>query len=89
MAPTNSQANEARKNPTPRPHCISPTPRPRALSGHSSATIDAPVTHSEPIARPTRKRNTANDAQSHAKALSPVMTEYDTIARSMVRLRPR
>jgi len=59
----------------PSPHCISPTPRPRARSGHNSETIDAPVTHSEPIARPTRKRSTANDTQSQANALSPVITE--------------
>ena len=40
----------------PSPHCIRPAPRPRAWSGHSSASIDAPVDHSEPMAMPTRKR---------------------------------
>ncbi len=58
----------------PSPHCIRPAPRPRALSGHSSAVIEAPVAHSEPIATPTRKRSTANDIQLHAKALKPVIS---------------
>ena len=70
-----SHASEARKNPMPNPHCIRPTPLPRFLSGQSSETMDVPVTHSEPIASPTRNRNAANDTQSHAKALSPVMIE--------------
>ena len=59
----------------PSPDCISPTPRPRARSGHSSATIEAPVTHSEPIASPTMNRSTANETQSQAKAESPVVIE--------------
>jgi len=71
----NSHASEARKKPMPKPHCISPTPLPRLLSGQSSETIEVPVTHSEPIASPTRNRKTANDNQSQAKALSPVMIE--------------
>jgi hypothetical protein len=48
---------------------------PRAWSGHTSETIEAPVAHSEPIATPTRKRSTANDTQSQANALSPVVSE--------------
>ena len=55
--------------------CIRPTPLPRFLSGHSSATIEVPVTHSEPMQTPTRNRMTANDVQSQAKALNPVMIE--------------
>ena len=70
-----NQATEARKNPMPNPICISPTPLPRFLSGQSSATIEVPVTHSEPMQMPTRKRSTANDIQSQANALSPVMIE--------------
>src|SRR5436190_941477 len=46
-----SHANEARKKPMPKPHCISPTPLPRFLSGQSSDTIEVPVTHSEPMAQ--------------------------------------
>ena len=69
------QATEARKNPMPKPVCIRPTPLPRFLSGHSSATIEVPVTHSEPMQTPTRKRRIANDNQSQAKALNPVMIE--------------
>ncbi len=61
--------------PMPAPHCSRPPPLPRAWSGHNSATIDAPVAHSEPIATPTRKRSTANDTQSQAKALNPVVSE--------------
>jgi len=57
------------------PLCIRPAPLPRARSGHSSATSDAPVTHSDPIAIPTRNRSTANDSQLKAKAVSPVITE--------------
>ncbi len=68
-------ATEARKNPMPNPVCIRPTPLPRFLSGHSSATIEVPVTHSEPMQTPTRKRRIANDHQSQAKALNPVMIE--------------
>src|SRR5450631_2971348 len=71
----NSQASDARKNPMPSPHCIRPTPLPRFLSGQSSATIDVPVTHSEPMATPTRKRITAKEVQSQAKALKPVSSE--------------
>ncbi len=70
-----NQATEARKKPTPKPVCIRPTPLPRFLSGHSSATIEVPVTHSEPMETPTRKRRIANDSQSQAKALRPVMIE--------------
>ncbi len=70
-----SHASEARKKPMPKPHCISPTPLPRFLSGQSSETIEVPVTHSEPIASPTRNRSTAKDSQSQAKALSPVRIE--------------
>jgi hypothetical protein len=74
-APTNRHAKDARKNPIPKPLCISPTPRPRARSGHSSDTIDVPITHSEPMATPTKKRRATNDTQSHANALRPVMIE--------------
>jgi hypothetical protein len=63
------------KKPMPRPHCIRPAPRPRALSGQSSAVIEAPVAHSEPIATPTRKRSAANDSQLQASALRPVNSE--------------
>ena len=59
----------------PNPVCIRPTPLPRFLSGHSSATIEVPVTHSEPMQTPTRKRSTAKDSQFQANALNPVMTE--------------
>jgi hypothetical protein len=52
--PTNSQMNEAMKNPMPSPHCIIPAPLPRERSGHSSAIMEVPVDHSEPIAMPTR-----------------------------------
>jgi hypothetical protein len=48
---------------------------PRALSGHSSAIIDEPVAHSEPMQMPTRKRRMANEIQSNDKALRPVATE--------------
>ena len=65
--------NEARKKPTPNPDCISATPLPRVRSGHISATIDAPVAHSEPMAIPTRKRSTANENQLNANAVNPVI----------------
>ena len=57
------------------PACKKAPPLPRALAGQSSAMIDAPVAHSEPIASPTRKRNTANDTQSQDSALIPVSSE--------------
>jgi hypothetical protein len=44
---------------------------PRAPSGHVSATIDAPDAHSDPMAIPTRNRNTANDHQLNANAVNP------------------
>ena len=59
----------------PRPHCIRPAPLPRARSGHSSATIDDPVAHSDPIATPTRNRRNANEIQLKEKALRPVVSE--------------
>jgi len=37
--------------------------------------MDAPVDHSEPMATPTRKRSAANDSQSQASALRPVISE--------------
>jgi hypothetical protein len=61
---------------------------PRARSGQSSATIEAPVAHSEPMAMPTMSRSTANDSQFHANAERPVISEYARIAYIMVRLRP-
>jgi len=57
------------------PHCRNAPPLPRALSGQSSAVIEAPVAHSEPIASPTRKRSAANDTQSQDSALKPVSAE--------------
>jgi hypothetical protein len=75
IAPTNSQTNDARKKPMPRPHCINPAPFPRAWLGQTSAVMEAPVDHSEPIATPTRNRNAANDIQSQASALRPVISE--------------
>ena len=59
----------------PSPHCMRPAPLPRAWSGHTSAVIEAPVAHSEPIATPTRNRKAAKDIQSQANALRPVMSE--------------
>lgn len=59
----------------PSPHCIRPAPRPRAWSGHTSAVIDAPVDHSEPMAMPTKKRSSANETQSHARPERPVVSE--------------
>jgi hypothetical protein len=73
--PINSQTPEARKLPIPAPDCSSPPPLPRALSGHNSETSDAPVTHSEPMPTPTRKRNIAKDCQFQAMALKPVVSE--------------
>ena len=73
--PTKNQMAEATKNPIPSPHCISPAPLPRCLSGHISATIEVPVPHSEPSARPTMKRRTRNEGQLQAKAVSPVVNE--------------
>src|SRR5439155_16080681 len=75
IPPITSQTPEASSPPIPAPDCKSPPPLPRAWSGHSSETIEAPVAHSEPIATPTRKRSTAKDSQSQAKALSPVVKE--------------
>ena len=37
--------------------------------------MEAPVDHSEPIATPTKNRNAANDIQSQASALRPVISE--------------
>jgi hypothetical protein len=73
--PIASHTPEASTLPTPAPICNRPPPLPRAWSGHSSETIEAPVAHSEPIATPTRKRNTAKDTQSQANALNPVVSE--------------
>ena len=75
LEPISSQTPEASSPPMPAPHCNSPPPLPRAWSGHNSETIEAPVAHSEPIATPTRKRSTAKEPQSQAKALSPVVKE--------------
>src|SRR5712691_7828191 len=63
---------DAEKNPMPSPHCISPAPLPRCSAGHISDTIEVPVPHSAPSARPTMKRKATNDGQSHAKAVHPV-----------------
>src|SRR5262249_958831 len=57
------------------PDCNTAPPLPRELAGQSSAMIAAPVAHSEPIASPTRNRNTANDTQSQENALRPVSSE--------------
>ena len=70
-----TQTAEARMLPIGYPHCKNAPPLPRALSGQSSAVIEAPVAHSEPIASPTRKRNAAKDTQSQDSALSPVSSE--------------
>ena len=59
----------------PRPHCIRPAPLPRAFCGHSSASIDEPVAHSEPMAMPTRKRSSANEIQLNENAVRPVSSE--------------
>src|SRR5262249_34843988 len=42
----------------------------------------------DPIARPTRNRMNANEIQSQANVLKPVMIEYVRMARIIVRLRP-
>jgi hypothetical protein len=52
-----------------------PAPFPRAWLGQTSAVMEAPVDHSEPIATPTKNRNAANDIQSQASALRPVISE--------------
>ncbi len=70
-----SQMPEARMLPIGYPDCKKAPPLPRALAGHNSAVIEAPVAHSEPIASPTRKRSTAKDSQSQANALMPVSSE--------------
>ena len=70
-----SQTPDARMLPIGYPDCKKAPPLPRALAGQSSAMIDAPVAHSEPIASPTRKRKTANDTQSQENALTPVSSE--------------
>ena len=59
----------------PSPHCIRPAPLPRASFGHSSAIIEEPVAHSEPMAMPTRKRNNANEIQLNEIAVNPVKIE--------------
>ncbi len=76
------------KKPMPRPHCISPAPLPRARSGHSSATIDDPVAHSDPTATPTRNRSSAKEIQLKENALRPVVSEYASTAMIIIRLRP-
>ena len=63
------------KKPMPSPHCIRPAPLPRAFCGHSSAIIDVPVAHSEPMAMPTKKRNSAKEIQLNDSAVSPVNSE--------------
>src|SRR5262249_26084979 len=73
--PMATQTPDARMLPIGYPHCKNAPPLPRALSGQSSAVIQAPVAHSEPIARPTRKRSTANEIQSQESALRPVSNE--------------
>ena len=52
-----------------------PAPLPRASFGHSSAIMDVPVAHSEPIAMPTKKRSSANEIQLNDSAVSPVRIE--------------
>src|SRR5215472_15575333 len=76
MSPIRSQTPEARKLPIPAPLCNSPPPLPRARSGHTSETSEAPVTHSEPMPMPTRKRRIAKDSQFHAMAERPVVSVY-------------
>src|SRR5262249_41159118 len=73
--PIATQTAEARMLPIGYPHWRNAPPLPRSLSGQSSAVIDAPVAHSEPIASPTRKRRTANDTQAQDSALRPVSAE--------------
>ena len=75
VLPRNNQASEARRKPTPSPHCMNSAPLPRAWFGQSSAIIAVPVAHSDPMAMPTRKRKAAKVAQSCARALKPVITE--------------
>src|SRR5436309_9938310 len=79
MALMKNHTPDAQKNPMPSPHCISPAPLPRCSAGHISATIDVPVPHSAPSARPTTKRKTTNEGQLHAKAVHPVTSEYARI----------
>jgi hypothetical protein len=45
------------------------------MSRQSSAIIEEPVAHSEPIAMPTRNRRIANETQSKEIAVSPVVIE--------------
>ena len=52
-----------------------PAPLPRASLGHSSAIIEEPVAHSEPMAMPTKKRSSANEIQLNESAVSPVRSE--------------
>src|SRR5579864_2807545 len=75
VAPMKSQRKEARKKPIPNPHWNSPLPLPRALSGQNSAVMEVPVTHSDPMDKPARKRRTAKEVQFQENALSPVMIE--------------
>ena len=77
---TKSQTRDAIKKPMPRPHCISPAPLPRCLGGHISATMAAPVAHSDPRARPTMKRRAMKDSSDQANAVRPVVSEYARIA---------
>ena len=51
-----------------------PAPLPRAFCGHSSAIIDEPVAHSEPMAMPTAKRSSANEIQLNDSAVNPVVS---------------
>ena len=69
---TTYQHAEAMKNPSPRPHCMSPAAFARAWLGQISATSDAPVPHSDPSANPVMKRSTRNEARSHEIAVRPV-----------------
>src|SRR5258708_969980 len=80
FAPTNSQVTDARKKPIPKPDWNSPLPLPRAPSGQNSAVIEVPVTHSEPMASPARKRKAAKEVQSQENALIAVTTESVRIA---------
>ena len=70
-----SHTPEARKLPIGYPDCRNAPPLPRAFAGQSSAVIEAPVAHSDPIASPTRNLSTANETQSQANALKPVSSE--------------
>ena len=54
---------------------MSPAPLPRAFCGHSSAIIEEPVAHSDPMAMPTRNRSSANDIQLNDSAVRPVRIE--------------